>query len=220
MPSSAEDHYLKHIYLLTQRKGKQPVWTNELAEALGLRPASVTGMLQRLAAQGLIHYRRYQGVQLTRQGKHRALAVIRKHRLWEFFLVEKLKFSWHEVHQVADLLEHVDSELLISRLDAYLGYPRLDPHGDPIPDAKGRMIPTGFLALAKLKPRMQGIVAGVADQQSAFLKHLERLGLHRGVNVLVTDVAAYDGSMQLLINQKQPVTISHTTAQNILVKLT
>lgn len=217
MPSAAEDNYLKSIYHLTERKSRQPVFTNELAEALGLRPASVTGMLKRLAAQGLLQYRRYRGVQLTRQGRSRALRVIRKHRLWEYFLVEKLRFNWHEVHQVAEILEHVDSDLLINRLDAFLEYPRLDPHGDPIPDENGNLLPTGFRVLATLKPGHRAVMAGVTDQQPAFLKHLERLQLQRGTTLLVHGISEYDQSMDLLITDQHPVTISRQASQHILV---
>ncbi|MCS6916717.1 MAG: metal-dependent transcriptional regulator [Chitinophagales bacterium] len=217
MPSISEDHYLKSIYHLTSRKKRKPVFTNELAQALGLRPASVTGMLQRLAAQRLLHYRPYQGVQLTPKGRLRALAVIRKHRLWEYFLVEKLKFRWHEVHAVADLLEHVDSDLLIHRLDAYLGYPKLDPHGDPIPDENGHVPATGFLLLSSLRPPAQAIITGVTEQHPAFLHHLERLNLHRGTRLQVRQISEYDGSMDLLIDPSQPLTISRQTADQILV---
>src|SRR5262249_26369597 len=139
MPTYSEENYLKNIYLILEKNGNVPVSTNDLSDSLGIKAASVTDMLKRLAGKKLLHYKKYQGVLLTQKGKAKAIAIVRKHRLWEYFLVEKLKLQWDEVHAVAEELEHVNSETLVDKLDSFLGRPKFDPHGDPIPDHLGKI---------------------------------------------------------------------------------
>ncbi|WP_317172245.1 metal-dependent transcriptional regulator [Hymenobacter sp. BRD67] len=134
-----EENYLKTIYKLAEVEPGQGVSTNRIAAALVTRAASVTDMLRRLAEKGLLEYEKYRGVRLTPEGRRLALLTVRKHRLWEVFLVQQLGFSWDEVHEVAEELEHVQSPLLMQRLDAFLNFPTLDPHGDPIPAEDGAM---------------------------------------------------------------------------------
>ena len=134
--SVSEENYIKAIYHIQQ--SVDTVSTNALAEQLKTKPASVTDMLKKLKTKKLLHYEPYQGVRLTAEGRKLALGIVRKHRLWEFFLVEKLQFGWDEVHEVAEELEHISSKKLIDKLDAYLDFPRFDPHGGPIPDENGR----------------------------------------------------------------------------------
>ena len=148
MISLAEENYLKAIFKLSE-DGSKSVLTNELAAAMHTRAASVTDMLKRLAAKNLIKYEKYYGVEITKAGKAEALKIIRKHRLWETFLVEKLKFSWDEVHDVAEQLEHIQSPLMIEKLDEFLGYPKQDPHGEPIPDISGKMLEVSQVPLSE-----------------------------------------------------------------------
>ena len=217
MFSPTEENYLKAIYLLTEKDSARAVATNELSAQMNTRAASVTDMLKRLADKRLIHYKKYKGVMLTTSGKSQALAIVRKHRLWEYFLVEKLKFQWDEVHAVAEELEHVQSEALIDKLDSYLNNPKFDPHGDPIPDRLGKLSASGFKNLTSLKVNEKGKVAAVIEQQPAFLKHLDKLHSHMSTPLKVIEHIAFDKSMTISINQTATVNISHEVAKNILI---
>lgn len=217
MFSPTEENYLKAIYLLTEKDSARAVATNELSAQMNTRAASVTDMLKRLADKRLIHYKKYKGVMLTTSGKSQALAIVRKHRLWEYFLVEKLKFQWDEVHAVAEELEHVKSEALIDKLDSYLNNPKFDPHGDPIPDRLGKLSASGFKNLTSLKVNEKGKVAAVIEQQPAFLKYLDKLHIHMSTPLKVIEHIAFDKSMTISINQTATVNISHEVAKNILI---
>ena len=217
MFSPTEENYLKAISLLTEKDSARAVATNELSAQMNTRAASVTDMLKRLADKRLIHYKKYKGVMLTTSGKSQALAIVRKHRLWEYFLVEKLKFQWDEVHAVAEELEHVKSEALIDKLDSYLNNPKFDPHGDPIPDRLGKLSASGFKNLTSLKVNEKGKVAAVIEQQPAFLKHLDKLHIHMSTPLKVIEHIAFDKSMTISINQTATVNISHEVAKNILI---
>src|SRR6476620_10944195 len=162
MLSFTEKNYLKASYRLSEG-GTKAVLTNEIAESMTTKPASVTDMVKKLSLKNLLGYEKYYGVKITKQGKSEALMVIRKHRLWETFLVEKLNFSWDEVHDVAEQLEHIKSEKLINKLDEFLGVPTEDPHGDPIPDATGRINANEKQLLSELNENQSGICVGVKD---------------------------------------------------------
>jgi DtxR family transcriptional regulator, Mn-dependent transcriptional regulator len=217
MASPSEENYLKNIYLLAEKNRSTPVTTNELSEVMNTKAASVTDMLQRLSEKKLLHYKKYQGVLLTNSGKSKAISIIRKHRLWEYFLVEKLKFQWDEVHSVAEELEHISSDLLIDKLDAFLGRPKFDPHGDPIPNHLGKIAPLNFKNLSSLKINDKGKVAAVVEQQPAFLKHLDKLHIHMGTPVKVVEKVEFDKSMGIVINNSSTANISFEIAKNILV---
>lgn len=217
MTSASEENYLKNIYLIYEKNGNLPVTTNELSAAMDIKAASASDMLQRLAARKLIHYKKYHGVLLTRSGKSRALAIVRKHRLWEYFLVEKLHFQWDEVHNVAEELEHVESDLLVNKLDIFLGRPKFDPHGDPIPDHQGKIATHRFRNLTTLSIRDKGTVAGVIEQSPSFLQHLDRLQIHMGTPIRVKDLVDYDKSMSIIINNRIETNISFDVAKNILI---
>jgi DtxR family Mn-dependent transcriptional regulator len=217
MATQSGENYLKNIYLLLEKNGSVPVTTNELSEVMTTRAASVTDMLQRLAEKKLLHYKKYQGVLLTQKGRDKAICIVRNHRLWEYFLVKKLKFQWDEVHSVAEELEHVSSDLLVDKLDAFLGHPRFDPHGDPIPDRDGKMAAINFKNLSLLKLNDKGKVAAVIEQQPAFLKHLDKLHIHMGTPVKVVEIVAFDKSMGIVINNNFTVNISFEIAKNILI---
>jgi DtxR family Mn-dependent transcriptional regulator len=212
--STSEENHIKAIYHL-QKDGS--VTTNELAAELKTRPASITDMMKKLRTKKLVHYEAYKGFRLTAEGRKLALIIIRRHRLWEFFLAEKLKFSWEEVHEVAEDLEHVSSKKLIDKLDEYLGFPRFDPHGDPIPDAQGRIETSKQVCLTELPPNKQGIVCYVSDQSSGMLELLGHKKIGIGTRVEIRKRFSYDQSMEIKVKQ-QITTISGDLARNIFVK--
>ncbi|MGM9479267.1 metal-dependent transcriptional regulator [Pedobacter sp. GSP4] len=214
MQSYTEENYLKIIYHLAEKTNN--VQTNAIAEQMQTKPASVTDMIKKLADKGLVDYVKYQGVTLTETGKNTAIDIVRKHRLWEVFLVDKLNFKWDEVHDVAEELEHIKSTELIERLDEFLGFPKADPHGDPIPDKNGRFAKTQFIKLIDLKVGDSGTITGVSQHSSAFLKHLEKLGLTLGKQIQISDVTDFDGSVEILLSDKQ-VNISREVAKHILI---
>ncbi len=214
MQSYTEENYLKIIYHLSEISN--PVQTNSIAEKIQTKAASVTDMLKKLADKELVDYVKYQGVNLTEKGKLTAINIVRKHRLWEVFLVDKLSFKWDEVHDVAEELEHIKSTLLIERLDEFLGFPKVDPHGDLIPDRYGNFAVLSFVKLNKLKVNDKGTITGVSEHSSPFLKHLEKLGLTLGQKVEIAEVIDFDGSVELLIDQKR-INISREVAKHILI---
>lgn len=216
MNSFTEENYLKIIYGLSCGQ-TEDVTTNALAERTQTKAASVTDMLRKLAEKELIHYKKYQGVRLTGQGERVALRVIRKHRLWEVFLVEKLGFSWDEVHPMAEELEHISSDALVERLDAFLGHPAADPHGDPIPTPDGTMPPADYRPLAETSPGAKVVMMGVSEHAPAFLQHLARSGLVLGCELEIAEVNAFDKSLHLRINGADPQFISHDVARHVLV---
>jgi DtxR family transcriptional regulator, Mn-dependent transcriptional regulator len=215
MLSLTEENYLKAIYHLSDG-GSKAVLTNELAEAMSTKAASVTDMIKKLSAKEVITYEKYYGVNVTAKGKNEALIVIRKHRLWETFLVDKLGFAWDEVHDVAEQLEHVNSPRLIEKLDEFLGFPKVDPHGDPIPDNKGKIKIQPQVPVDQLQVGYQGKIAAVKDSDSNLLKYLDKIGAKPGVKIKVLSKEDYDESMEILIDDHR-VFISKEVSQNILV---
>jgi len=200
MHSFTEENYLKVIYHLSQLSSNA-VQTNAIAERMNTRAASVTDMLKKLADKKLIDYIRYQGVTLTENGEATAVKVVRKHRLWEVFLVEKLKFGWDEVHDIAEELEHINSAVLVERLDAFLDFPKRDPHGDPIPDKNGIFEPSLNIHLNEMLVGSKGMIIGVSEYAPSFLRHLERLGLTIGINLEIIEITDYDGSVELRVDE-------------------
>ena len=218
MPSHTEENYLKAVYKLAEDvPDAAGVSTNRIAAALDTRAASVTDMLRRLADKGLLAYERYRGVQLTAEGERLALLTIRKHRLWEVFLVQQLGFNWDEVHEVAEELEHVQSPLLMRRLDAFLGHPALDPHGDPIPAEDGAMRRPAHRLLADLVVGEHGTLAAVKNTTAPFLQYLDKVGLQLGVMVEVLDKVAYDNSLEIKVNSERTALISAEVSCNLFV---
>jgi DtxR family Mn-dependent transcriptional regulator len=216
MQSFTEENYLKIIYHLSSNPDVA-VQTNAIAERIGTKAASVTDMIKKLADKELVIYQKYQGVKLTDTGRRTAVNIVRKHRLWEVFLVEKLNFKWDEVHDIAEELEHINSSELIERLDEFLAFPKNDPHGDPIPDKDGKFDSVSFIKLNKLKTGEQGLVMGVSEHSSTFLKHLEKLGLTLGKHIKVTEITDFDGSIELLVESSK-INISREVAKHILIK--
>jgi DtxR family Mn-dependent transcriptional regulator len=212
----SEENYIKGIYHLSQG-GKKAISTNDLAGQMETKPSSVTDMVKRLSEKGLVHYKKYQGVRLTEEGTLKALKVIRKHRLWEAFLVDKLDFSWDEVHEVAEQLEHIESEKLIDRLDALLDFPDYDPHGDPIPDKHGRFKTRDKKLLSSMPVPSQGICVGVRDSSTPFLKFLDRNHIALGREIQILEKEPYDHSLRVQIGDHR-LRISHQIASNLYVK--
>ena len=214
--SFAEENYLKAIYHLSS-DGKKQVNTNAIAERLETKPASVSDMIRKLSDKGVVSYVKYQGVNITTDGKKKALWVIRKHRLWEVFLVEKLKFHWDEVHEIAEQLEHIRSSLLISRLDDFLGYPKFDPHGDPIPNADGIISSKPRMILSELDVKSKVELVSMKDTGNAFLNYLDRIGMKIGSKIEILEIIEFDGSVEIEIDNKKQLTISRQVADNLLV---
>lgn len=212
----AEENYLKAIYHLSDA-GKKSVSTNDLAAEMKNKPASVSDMLRRLGEKEVIEYRKYYGLQITESGKRLALQTIRKHRLWEVFLVEKLNFAWDEVHEVAEQLEHIHSPLLIQRLDAYLNFPKFDPHGDPIPDEFGDVRSRPRVELAEMEINQTGQIVAVKDSSAAFLRYLDKVGAYIGARIKILDKVEFDGSLEILVDQKKNLFMSKEVSSNILV---
>ena len=215
--SFTEENYLKAIYYLQQDSPSKDVSVNDIAEKMNTRPATVTDMLRKLSDKKLIHYEKYKKTQLSKTGIAVALQIVRKHRLWEVFLHTKLQFSWDEVHEVAEELEHIRSSKLIERLDEFLDFPRFDPHGDPIPNAAGEVKPASNTSLSQTEAGKTLKLVAVKDTSSAFLQHLERFGLYIGVTMVIEEFLPFDHSVMVSIDKAQPVMLSDKIAANLLV---
>ena len=218
MPTHSEENYLKAIWKLHEA-GIPSVSTNSIAAEVKTRAASVTDMLKKLADKKLIQYQKYQGVKLTSEGRRVALNIVRKHRLWEVFLVEKLDYRWDEVHEIAEQLEHIFSENLTDRLDKFLDFPKFDPHGDPIPDKSGKLADAASVSLSLLKAGEQAVMTGVSEHSAVFLRYLDENSIGLGSAISVEQVIEFDQSLKIKVNGKSAVTISQHAAKNILVKL-
>lgn len=216
MLSFTEENYLKTIYRLSEG-GLKAVLTNEIAESMSTKAASVTDMIKKLSNKNLIAYEKYYGAKITRHGKSQALSVIRKHRLWETFLVEKLHFTWDEVHDVAEQLEHIQSPLLIEKLDEFLGYPTADPHGHPIPDKDGKIQQLTLIPLSELVVNKKAVLQSVKDGSPSFLQYLSKIGIYIGAQIVILDKIDFDGSLEVLIDNKNRMFISRDSGQNLLV---
>ncbi len=215
--SQAEENYLKAIFKICEQEEKAAS-TNAIAAEMSTKAASVTDMVIRLAEKSLVFYEKYKGVTLTEKGNKIAKHLIRKHRLWEVFLVEKLQFSWDEVHEIAEQLEHIQSSELVERLDNFLGFPKFDPHGDPIPDAEGNFTFRKQILLLELKVGERGAIVGVQDHTSAFLQYLDRMQLVLGTQVEILEFYEYDESVKVSINKRKEQTLSKKVAQNLFVQ--
>lgn len=214
--TTSEENYIKAIYHLQQAEGM--VTTNALAGQLQTRAASVTDMLKKLKTKDLLLYEKYQGFKLTAEGNRIALTIIRKHRLWEYFLVHNLNFGWDEVHDIAEQLEHINSKPLIEKLDEYLEYPKFDPHGDPIPDINGKMEPNKQINLIDLEPNKWAAVSSVGSQSSELLELLSHKGICIGTRLQVLRKFNFDHSIEIQMNAGAAFSISQQLAQTLFVK--
>jgi len=215
--SRTEENYLKTIFLLCENS-ENPAATNAIAQALSTSAASVTDMVKKLSNKELVHYQKHKGVRLTEVGNQIATNLIRKHRLWETFLVEKLNFSWEEVHEIAEELEHIQSNKVIDRLDDFLGNPKFDPHGDPIPDAQGNFTFRKQISLIELAVGQEGMLVGVKDDATPFLQYLNKLQLVLGTKIKVLERFEYDGSTKILLNDQQEQIVTNKVCLNLFVK--
>lgn len=216
MYTLAEENYLKAIYKLSLIA--ENVSTNQIAAELATKASSVTDMLRKLAEKLLINYTRYQGVSLTQSGEKVAINIIRRHRLWEYFLVEKLHFKWDEVHEMAEEMEHISSTELIDRLDEFMGYPTRDPHGDPIPDSKGNFKKNDLKPISALGINTCGIISGVRDHSAVFLQYLAKQNLTIGKTITIKEIISYDNTVVLQMENKD-LQISREVANNLLIAL-
>ena len=214
--TQSEENYIKTIFQL-EEAGKGKILTNAIAEKLETKASSVTDMIKKLQEKGLVTYKKYQGVNLTNTGKKAALELVRKHRLWETFLVKSLKFGWEEVHEIAHQLEHIQSDTLVEKLDAFLGFPETDPHGEPIPGRDGKIHFPNFMKLSEARPGKKYILEGVVQPTDVFLRYLNKLDLSIGSEILVNKIEDYDLSMEILIRGSSCF-LSKETTENLMVK--
>jgi DtxR family Mn-dependent transcriptional regulator len=215
--SFTEENYLKVIHRLSEAT-LEDISTNAVAEQMQTKAASVTDMLRKLADKGWVNYQKYQGVRLSPTGEKIALSIVRKHRLWELFLVEKMGFNWDEVHEIAEQLEHIESDELVNKLDEYLGFPKTDPHGDPIPNKDGILPDLAYSQLSEIKANKTCKLMGVAQDSTVFLQLLTKLNLSLGAKLDIQEINEFDRSIFVSINDAAPIFISHEVAKNILVK--
>ena len=216
--TQSEENYLKAIYSLEERH-IGAISTNDLAEVMDTKASSVTDMIKRLSEKELVSYKKYQGCLLTDKGRQKALLTIRKHRLWEVFLVEKLNFGWDEVHDIAEQLEHIQSTALTDKLESFLEFPKFDPHGDPIPNKAGEMqLRKNTCKLSELHGGPSAIVIGVDDGSPSFLQHLDRHSIQLGSEIQLKEKFEFDGSATLVIDGKE-LNLSHTALVKITVQV-
>ena len=215
--SFTEENYLKAIYTLSERNQSFETSTNKIAERINTKPPTVTDMLRKLTEKKLVTYEKYKKVHLTKAGKQVAILIIRKHRLWEVFLQDKLQFAWDEVHEVAEQLEHIHSEKLITRLEKYLGFPKYDPHGDPIPSANGELSKIQRTILSEVEEGKSCQVVGVKESSTLFLQYLQQKNVGIGTKIKVIEKIAYDGSLMISLKKDQQLTVSKKFSENVLV---
>ena len=216
MQTFSEENYLKVIYHL-DKQGLKKITPTAIADGLKNNPASVVDMIKKLADKKLLQYEKTKGVKLTEKGKNIAISVVRKHRLWEAFLVEKLGYGWDEVHEIAEQLEHVQYKDLADRLDKFLGFPEYDPHGDPIPKANGETALTYKTLLAEIAEGNSCRVVAVKDTSPSFLQYLKKLDIAIGTRITLVEKIPFDNSMIIMINKGAKTTVSKVFAENLLV---
>lgn len=216
MRTSSEEDYLKAIYALSDSDNGAS--TNALANHLNMKASSITDMLKKLSDKGWVNYEKYKGASLNVDGKIIALSIVRKHRLWETFLVNKLNFKWDEVHEIAEQLEHIKSNELVDRLDDFLGNPKFDPHGDPIPNKDHEITDSRKRSyLSEVEVNRDVIIIGVKDSSAQLLQYLEKENMILGKNIIVLEIHDFDKSLRISINGKE-LNISERVAQNVLVQ--
>lgn len=216
MGSLTEENYIKSIYSLSLEAGEVSV--SELAKKLGVKLPTVNSMIKKLAAKKLVAYVPYQGIKLSEKGKKEALTIIRKHRLAELFLVKVMNLGWEEVHDIAEQLEHVNSHRFYDRIDEMLGHPKADPHGEPIPDASGRITATNRMSLSQVKVGASAKISAVSNDEKSFLDHLNSKGVQIGDSVTVKKKETFDGSLVLQTKSRKEIVLSYLVAERILVE--
>jgi len=215
MYSLAEENYLKALYLLSGKVGAVNV--NDLSKQLNIKMPTVNSMMKRLFEKGLIHYESYKPIKLTAEGKKQAALIIRKHRLTEMFLVEKMGFGWEEVHPIAEQIEHINAPAFFDRMDALLGFPKTDPHGSPIPNKNGEIEWIAYNNLSNCQAGEKVILSAVTNSSDEFLKFLNSKDIKLGDVIRILDVEPFDGSMQLSVSNRNPETFSKLVCEKLLV---
>ena len=213
--SVSEENYIKAIFHLQEEVDR--VNTVQLALAMKTKPASITDMLKKLKAKKLLDYQPYYGFKLTAEGNKIALGIIRRHRIWEYFLAEKLKFNLHEIHELAEVLEHVSSKKLIDKLDAYLGSPKFDPHGDPIPDFEGKITLDNHVSLAAMEEKMKGRVCRIGNASKKIMELISHQQINIGSQIMIEKKFEFDGSLEITVDRKHKANISQQLAKNIFI---
>jgi DtxR family Mn-dependent transcriptional regulator len=217
MLTQTEENYIKIIYRIAEKE-KKSVSTNAISDLMGTQPASVTDMIKKLAEKELVTYEKYKGVNLTASGIKVATQLIRNNRLWKTFLVEKLRFGWHQIDQIADDLEHMHTSDLISRLDAFMDYPKFDPFGDPIPNTEGKFTIRHQMSLTELPDLKPAMLLGIKEQHNELLKHLSQIHIKPGCEITIIHKNSYDQTMQVSIDGRHNEILSKEVAQVLLVR--
>lgn len=215
--TTAEENYLKAIFKIAEKENKAAS-TNKLAEVLGTSPASITDMIKKMSEKKLVNYTKYYGVTLSPKGSKIATNLIRKHRLWELFLVEKLRFPWHQVHAIAEELEHIKSDELIARLDAFLNYPKFDPHGDAIPNSEGKFTIRSQTPLSNVRKGQKYILVGLKESNDEFLKFLYNQGIKIGSIITLLEISDYDNTAKIILDGRNEILLGGSATQNLLVR--
>jgi DtxR family Mn-dependent transcriptional regulator len=216
MHTLTEENYLKAIFRISQNADVK-ITPTAIAEMLKNNPASVIDMIKKLSDKKLIDYDKREGVKLTESGLNDAIQIVRKHRLWEVFLLEKLNYNWDEIHDIAEELEHIQDDTLADRLDKFLGFPEYDPHGDPIPKANGKVPKSFSVTLANVNDGVTCRVAAVKDTSSTFLQYLLKLNIGIGTSIRLVEKIPFDNSLVISIGGKEKTTVSQKFGENILV---
>ncbi len=217
MGSLTEENYIKSIYALSQATGEVSV--SELAKKLEVKQPSVNSMMKKLVLKKIVSYAPYKGIRLTEKGKREALSIIRRHRLAELFLVKVMELGWEEVHDIAEQLEHVDSKRFYDRIDEMLNHPKVDPHGEPIPDANGKILNNKCIPLSQVDAGTEVIIVAVSDDKKSFLDHLNAKGLQIGEKVFIKRKEIYDGSVVVMNKTQADLMLTHQVAERILVEV-
>lgn len=217
MGSLTEENYIKSIYALSQATGE--VIVSELAKKLEVKQPSVNSMMKKLVLKKIVSYAPYKGIRLTEKGKREALSIIRRHRLAELFLVKVMELGWEEVHDIAEQLEHVDSKRFYDRIDEMLNHPKVDPHGEPIPDANGKILNNKFIPLSQVDAGTEVKIVAVSDDKKSFLDHLNAKGLQIGKKIFVKRKEIYDGSVVVMNKTQADLMLTHQVAERILVEV-
>lgn len=216
MISLTEENYLKAMYHLSPESGAVSV--NELSKLLDIKMPTVNSMMKKLASKKLVHYQSYKPLRLTEKGRKEAALIVRKHRLTEMFLVDKMGFSWEQVHAIAEQVEHVQSPEFFEKMDELLNFPRTDPHGSPIPDKNGKIIPNHYVLLSECKAGDQVILSAVTHSSDDFLKYLNSRDLRLGLHITIKSVEAYDGSMVCACGSRKNQVFSQLVCSKLLVQ--
>jgi len=217
MNSLTEENYLKALFNIANKDGEVNV--ADLSKTLDLKMPTVTSMVKKLAKKKLVYYESYKPLRLTEKGKKEAGLIIRKHRLTEMFLVDKMKLGWEDVHDIAEQIEHLQSPVFFEKMDEMLGFPKIDPHGSPIPDREGKMVWKEYNKLSDCKPGQTVKLAAVINTSSEFLKFLTAREMRLGLKIKIKSIEPFDKSMVISYAKRQSETLSNVACERLLVEM-